>query len=99
MRNGLLAILCLLFTASAAFGQALPSYDMRGRCLRLAMTPNMPTETIYYSCMAGEEAAYAQLYHWWSEIGGETRQRCINSARGSYATLQLCIDQTVSTSE
>lgn len=90
----LLAIICFLFSASAACAQALPNFNMQRHCLRLGMTPNMPTETIYYSCMAGEEAAYAQLYHWWNEIGDETRSRCLNYANGSYATLQLCIDQS-----
>jgi hypothetical protein len=99
MRQAFLAIFCLLIAASAASAQALPSFNMRGHCLRLAMTPNLPTETVYDSCMAGEEAAYGQLYHWWGEIGGETRMRCINYARGSYVTLQLCIDSSASTSE
>jgi hypothetical protein len=94
-----LVLASLLLTASAAGAQSLPNFDMKGRCMRLAMTPNMPTETIYDSCMAGEEAAYAQLYHWWDDIASGTRANCLNVARGSYANLQLCIDSQAGVSQ
>lgn len=90
----LLLTACLLLTASAAGAQSLPSFNIQRRCLKLGMTPNMPTETIYYSCMAGEEEAYAHLYHWWGDIAEETRNRCIDTSGGSYVNLQLCIDAT-----
>lgn len=94
-----LAIVCLLFTASAACAQSLPNFNIQRRCWNLGMRPNVPTQTIYYSCIAAEQAAYAQLYHWWDEIGNETRYRCLNAAGGSYANLQLCIDSNVGVSE
>lgn len=89
-----LAIACLLFTSSAASAKSLPSFNIQRRCLKLGMTPNMPTETIYYSCMAGEEQAYAHLYHWWADIAEETRNRCIAASGGSYVNLQRCMDST-----
>jgi hypothetical protein len=94
LRN-LLAFVCLLFAASAANAQSLPNFDMRARCMKLAMTPNVPTETVYDSCMAGEQAAYAELYHWWFEVGDGVRAKCLGSAGGSYANLQMCIDSQV----
>jgi hypothetical protein len=91
----LLTLVCLLFAVSAANAQSLPNFNMRAHCMKLAMTPNMPTETIYDSCMAAEEAAYAELYNWWYEVGDGIRANCLTSARGSYANLQICIDSQV----
>jgi hypothetical protein len=94
-----LIVLICLFAASAASAQALPNFDIQRRCLRLAMTPNVPTESVYYGCVASEQAAYGQLYHWWDDVASGAKAQCVGAARGSYERLQFCIDSLPETSQ
>jgi len=85
-----LAVLVVL-VASAANAQSLPNFDVQRRCLKLAMTPDVPTETFYAECMANERAAYAALQSSWGKVAAVARSRCLSVAGGSYAALQGCI--------
>lgn len=93
-----LALLCLVLVAPAAEAQSIPNYNIKARCWRLAMRPNVPTETIFDSCMVAEQVAYSELYHWWDHIASETRYRCMSNSGGSYANMQFCIDASDETS-
>jgi hypothetical protein len=88
-----LAVLAVLVVvvASAANAQSLPNFDAQRRCLKLAMTPDVPTETFYADCMANERAAYAAVQSSWGKVAAVARSRCLSVAGGSYAALQGCI--------
>jgi hypothetical protein len=84
-------VLVLVLVASAANAQSLPNFDAQRRCLKLAMTPDVPTETFYADCMANERAAYAAVQSSWGKVAAVARSRCLSVAGGSYAALQGCI--------
>jgi|GEM_PF-2769726 len=90
-----LVFACLALWSGVSFAGEIPRFDVEASCEQLASLGGEFSNTLFNSCIAGEQSAYDGLKGAWNSIPAGIRSQCVELATlggpGSYTLLDSCI--------